>query len=170
MKTAIYPGSFDPVTYGHLDIIKRAAEIFDELTVSVLNNKQKTPLFSVEERVNILEKATRNLPNVIVKPFDGLSVNFARENQAQVIVRGLRSVTDYEYEQGQAQIIKSMHPELDTMFLLGKPEYNSYSSSVVREIIRFKGDYSRLVPHEVVEYLNGKILCDGNGFAQLSVI
>lgn len=106
--------------------------------------------------MELLRSAVADLPNVKVVSFDGLLAEYMIANHIQVIVRGLRSVTDYEYEQGQAQIIKSMHPELDTMFLLGKPEYNSYSSSVVREIIRFKGDYSRLVPHEVVEYLNGK--------------
>ena len=96
MRRAVYPGSFDPVTFGHLDIIRRSAALVDELVVGVLNNSSKTPLFSVEERVNILEKATKDMPNVTVKAFEGLSVNFARENHAQVIVRGLRAVTDFE--------------------------------------------------------------------------
>ena len=156
MKRAICPGSFDPVTLGHVDIFRRAARIFDELYIGVFNNIRKTPLLQAEERMELLRSAVADLPNVKVVAFDGLLAEYMIANHIQVIVRGLRSVTDYEYEQGQAQIIKSMHPELDTMFLLGKPEYNSYSSSVVREIIRFKGDYSRLVPHEVVEYLNGK--------------
>ena len=98
MKIAVYPGSFDPATYGHLDVIKRAAVSFDKVIVGVLHNSSKSPLFSVEERVNILEKATLDIPNVEVKPFEGLSVNFARENHAQVIIRGLRAVTDFEYE------------------------------------------------------------------------
>ena len=96
MKTAVYPGTFDPVTYGHLDVILRASKLFDRVIVGVLHNSSKSPLFSVEERVNILEKATKDIPNVIIKPFDGLSVNFARENHAQVIVRGLRAVTDFD--------------------------------------------------------------------------
>ena len=98
MKIAVYPGSFDPATYGHLDVIRRAAVSFDKVIVGVLHNSSKSPLFSVQERVNILEKATRDIPNVEVKPFEGLSVNFARENHAQVIIRGLRAVTDFEYE------------------------------------------------------------------------
>ena len=103
MVTAVYPGSFDPATYGHLDVIRRASVSFDRVVVGVLHNSSKSPLFSVEERVNILEKATKDIPNVIIKPFDGLSVNFARENHAQVIVRGLRAVTDFEYELQMAQ-------------------------------------------------------------------
>ena len=98
MVTAVYPGSFDPATYGHLDVIRRASVSFDRVVVGVLQNSAKSPLFSVEERVNILEKATKDIPNVVIRPFDGLSVNFARENHAQVIVRGLRAVTDFEYE------------------------------------------------------------------------
>ncbi len=97
MKRAVYPGSFDPVTFGHLDIIKRAAEIFDELTVSVLNNKEKTPLFSVDERVNILREATKNIPNVQVDSFSGLLINYAAENELHIAVRGLRAITEFEY-------------------------------------------------------------------------
>ena len=103
MITAVYPGSFDPATYGHLDIIKRASISFDRVIVGVLHNSAKSPLFSVEERVKILAKATKDIPNVEVKAFEGLSVNFARENHAQVIVRGLRAVTDFEYELQMAQ-------------------------------------------------------------------
>lgn len=156
MIRAICPGSFDPVTVGHMDIFQRAVKIFDELYIGVFNNIRKTPLLSAEERIELLRQSVAGLPNVKVVACDGLLADYMLANDIRVIVRGLRSVTDYEYEQGQAQIIKSLHPELDTMFLLGRPEYNSYSSSVVREIIRFRGDYSRLVPHEVVEYLNEK--------------
>lgn len=156
MIRAICPGSFDPVTLGHMDIFQRAVKIFDELYIGVFNNIRKTPLLPAEERIELLRQSVAGLSNVKVVACDGLLADYMLANDIRVIVRGLRSVTDYEYEQGQAQIIKSLHPELDTMFLLGKPEYNSYSSSVVREIIRFHGDYSRLVPHEVVEYLNEK--------------
>ena len=134
MKRAVYPGSFDPVTYGHLDVIRRAAEIFDVLIVSVLNNKEKTPLFSVEERVKILTKATKDIPNVEVKAFEGLSVNFARENHAQVIVRGLRAVTDFEYELQMAQTNRVLAPDVDTVFLTTSLEYAYLSSTTVKEV------------------------------------
>ena len=117
MKTAIYPGSFDPVTYGHLDIIRRAADIFDELIISVLNNVRKTPLFSVEERVKILEDATKDMPNIRIESFSGLLVDYAREKDVHVIVRGLRAITDFEYELQNAQTNRLLSgEELDTMF------------------------------------------------------
>lgn len=158
MKRGICPGSFDPVTLGHVDIFRRGAQLFDELYIGVFNNIRKKPLLSVEDRVQLLREATADLSNVQVVSFDGLLADYMIANDIQVIVRGLRSVTDYEYEQGQAQIIHSMHPEIDTVFLLGKPEYNSYSSSVVREIIRFGGDYSGLVPEHVKEYFHRRNL------------
>ena len=157
MKTAIYPGSFDPVTYGHLDIIKRAAEIFDELTVSVLNNKQKTPLFSVEERVNILQKATLDIPNVEVKPFEGLSVNFARENHAQVIIRGLRAVTDFEYELQMAQTNRVLAPDVDTVFLTTSLQYAYLSSTILKEVAHFGGDLSKFAPREITDAVIEKL-------------
>ncbi|HIY60190.1 MAG TPA: pantetheine-phosphate adenylyltransferase, partial [Candidatus Eisenbergiella pullistercoris] len=117
MKAAIYPGSFDPVTFGHLDIIRRAASIFDELTVSVLNNTQKTPLFSVEERVKILEEATKDLPNVKIDSFSGLLIDYAREKDVHVAIRGLRAITDFEYELQTAQTNSMLSGgELDTVF------------------------------------------------------
>ena len=157
MRRAICPGSFDLVTLGHVDIFQRAAGIFDELYIGVFNNIRKTPLLSVEERMELLRRSVADMPNVKVVSFDGLLADYMLANDIKVIVRGLRSVTDFEYEQGQAQIIRAMHPELDTMFLLGRPEYNSYSSSVVREIIRFHGNYGCLVPREVAEYLAEKL-------------
>ena len=119
MKRAICPGSFDPVTLGHIDIFQRASHIFDEVYIGVFNNIRKKPLLSVEERIDLLAQATAHLDNIKVISFDGLLADYMVKEDIQVIVRGLRSVTDYEYEQGQAQIIKAMHPELDTMFLLG---------------------------------------------------
>ena len=157
MKAAIYPGSFDPVTFGHLDVIRRAASIFDELTVSVLNNTQKTPLFSVEERVNILEKATKDIPNVIIKPFNGLSVNFAKENEAQVIVRGLRAVTDFEYELQMAQTNRVLAPDVDTVFLTTSLEYAYVSSTIMKEVARFGGDLSKFAPPEIIQALHSKM-------------
>ena len=147
MKRAVYPGSFDPVTYGHLDVIRRAAEIFDVLIVSVLNNKEKTPLFSVEERVKILLEVTKDLPNVQIESFSGLSVEFAKQSGAQFIVRGLRAITDFEYELQNAQTNRKLSGDkLDTMFLTTSLEYAYLSSSSVKEIASFNGDISQCVP------------------------
>ena len=137
MKRAVYPGSFDPVTYGHLDVIRRAAEIFDVLVVSVLNNKEKTPLFSVEERVKILREATKDLPNVQVDSFSGLLIQYAAENDIHVAVRGLRAITDFEFELQMAQTnSKLSEGKLDTVFLTTSLEYAYLSSSSVKEIAK----------------------------------
>ncbi len=152
MKRAVYPGSFDPVTYGHLDIIKRASEIFDVLVVSVLNNKGKTPLFSVEERVKILEEATKDIPNVQVESFSGLLVDYAAANDIHVSVRGLRAITDFEYELQIAQTnAKLSGGKLDSVFLTTSLEYAYVSSSTVKEIASFGGDISQCVPDFVAE-------------------
>ena len=157
MKAAIYPGSFDPVTYGHLDIIKRAADIFDELTVSVLNNTAKTPLFSVDERVKILEEATKDLPNVKVDSFSGLLIDYAKEKDIHVAIRGLRAITDFEYELQIAQTNRKLsNEELDTMFLTTSLEYAYLSSSSVKEIASFKGDISQCVPPFVAKLIYEK--------------
>ena len=121
MVRAIYPGSFDPATFGHLDVIKRAAELFDEVIVGVLMNSEKSPLFSVEERVNILKKVTADIPNLKVTSFSGLSVNFARSCDAKVIIRGLRAITDFEYELQMAQTNRVLAKDVDTMFLTTQP-------------------------------------------------
>lgn len=152
MKKAVYPGSFDPVTYGHIDIIKRAAEMFDELTVCVLNNKGKTPLFSVEERVKILEEATKDISNVKVDSFSGLLIDYAKNNGVPTIVRGLRAITDFEYELQIAQTNRVLSEgKVDTIFLTTALEYSYLSSSSVKEIASFGGDISRCVPAEVAE-------------------
>ena len=157
MKKAIYPGSFDPVTYGHLDIIKRAAQIFDELTVSVLNNKLKTPLFSVEERVNILKEATKDIPNVKVESFSGLLVDYAKSRDVHVVIRGLRAITDFEYELQNAQTNTLLSGgELDTIFLTTRLEYAYLSSSSVKEIASFQGDISMCVPEFVAKLVYEK--------------
>ena len=154
---AICPGSFDPVTYGHLDIIRRAASIFDELTVSVLNNKLKTPLFSVEERVNILKEATKDLPNVKVESFSGLLVDYAREKETYVVIRGLRAITDFEYELQNAQTNAKLSGGLvDTVFLTTSLEYAYLSSSSVKEIASFHGDISMCVPEFVAKLVYEK--------------
>lgn len=157
MKAAIYPGSFDPVTYGHLDVIKRAADIFDELTVSVLNNTAKTPLFSVDERVKILEEATKDLPNVKVDSFSGLLIDYAKSKNIHVAIRGLRAITDFEYELQIAQTNRKLsNEELDTMFLTTSLEYAYLSSSSVKEIASFKGDISQCVPPFVAKLIYEK--------------
>ena len=157
MVTAVYPGSFDPATYGHLDIIKRASLSFDRVVVGVLHNSSKSPLFSVEERVNILEKATINIPNVLIRPFDGLSVNFAREHDAQVIVRGLRAVTDFEYELQMAQTNRVLAPDVDTVFLTTSLEYAYVSSTIMKEVARYDGDLSKFAPPEIIQALQDKL-------------
>lgn len=157
MKIAVYPGSFDPVTYGHLDIIRRAARMFDELIVSVLNNKAKTPLFSAEERVRILEEATKEFPNVKVDSFTGLLIDYAREKDIHISVRGLRAITDFEYELQIAQTNKKLSGgSLDTIFLTTSLEYSYLSSSSVKEIAYFGGDISQCVPPFVADMIHEK--------------
>lgn len=157
MKSAIYPGSFDPITYGHLDIIKRSAEIFDELIVAVLDNKAKTPLFSVEERVKILQEATKDIPNVKVDSFSGLLIEYAKKKDIHVSIRGLRAITDFEYELQIAQTNSKLSGgALDTIFLTTSLEYAYLSSSSVKEIASFNGDISQCVPDFVADLLYQK--------------
>ncbi len=157
MKRAVYPGSFDPMTLGHLDVIKRASKMFDELIVSVLNNKEKSPLFSVEERVNIIKEAVKDLPNVQVDSFSGLLINYAASRDIHVAVRGLRAVTDFEYELQLAQTNRQLSNEaLDTVFLTTSLEYAYLSSSGVKEIAYFGGDVSPCVPDFVAKLIYEK--------------
>ena len=157
MKRAVYPGSFDPVTKGHLDIIERAATIVDELVVGVLNNNVKTPLFSVEERVNMLIDVTRHIPNVRVEAYSGLSVELVKKCNASFIVRGLRAVTDFEYELQMAQTNRSIDREVDTLFLTTALNYAYISSTIVKEVASYGGDISGFVPPSVVEQVYHKI-------------
>lgn len=157
MKTAIYPGSFDPVTYGHLDVIKRAATMFDELTVSVLDNVNKIALFSVTERVNILKEVTKEMPNVKVDSFSGLLIDYAQKKDVHIAIRGLRAVTDFEYELQIAQTNRTLSKgSLDTVFLTTSLEYAYLSSSSVKEIASFHGDVSQCVPDFVAEMIYEK--------------
>lgn len=157
MVKAVYPGTFDPVTYGHLDIIKRAAFLFDELIIGVLHNYKKSPLFSVEERVNILKEVTKDIPNVTIRSFEGLSVDFVRESEAQIIVRGLRAITDFEYELQMAQTNRILEPKIDTMFLTTSLEYAYLSSTTVKEVAFFGEDISKFVPPYVAECIREKM-------------
>ena len=156
MRRAVYPGTFDPATNGHIDIIKRASVQFDEVVVGVLHNSQKTPLFSTAERVNILKEVTKDLPNVKVCSFEGLSVDFAHMCGAQVFIRGLRAITDFEYELQMAQTNRIMAPDIDTMFLITSLEYAYLSSTTVREVAMLGGDVSKFVPRFVAEEMRKK--------------
>lgn len=151
MKKAIYPGSFDPVTFGHIDIINRASQIFDELTVSVLDNKAKHPLFSTDERVKILEEVTKDMPNVKVASYDGLLIDYAGRSGANVVIRGLRAITDFEFELQLAQTNRKLLDTVDTVFLTTSLDYAYLSSSTVKEVASFGGDISKFVPAFVAE-------------------
>lgn len=157
MLRAVYPGSFDPVTYGHLDIIRRSRSLADELIVGVLNNKAKTPLFSVEERVKMLKEMTKNMPGVKIVPFEGLLIDFAKEMSAGIVVRGLRAVTDFEYELQMAQTNNKLSPELETVFLTTSLEYSYLSSTIVKEVAAFGGDISQFVPGIVADLIEEKM-------------
>lgn len=149
MASAIYPGSFDPVTYGHLDIIRRAADVFDHLIIGVLKNRSKKGYFSTEERMEMIARVTGDLPNVEVVSFDGLLVDFCRKADVKVIVRGIRAVSDFEYELMMAQTNKQLYAGVETMFFAASAEHSFISSSSIREIASFGGDISRFVPEEV---------------------
>lgn len=157
MFRAIYPGSFDPVTNGHLDIIERSAQIADELIVGVLNNKAKTPLFSVEERVRMLKDVTKHLENVKIIPFEGLLVEFAKQVEAKAVVRGLRAITDFEYELQMAQTNHKLEPDVETLFLTTSLEYSFLSSTTVKEVASFDGDISQFVPESIAKRVREKI-------------
>lgn len=157
MRTAIYPGSFDPVTYGHIDIIKRSAKMVDKLIIGVLSNSSKTPLFSVEERVNMLKSVTAGIPNVEVRAFEGLLVDFVKKSQADVIVRGLRATTDFEYELQMSQTNRVIAPEVDTMFMTTNLKYSYLSSSIVKEIAMYHGDIQAFLHPEVADKVREKV-------------
>lgn len=149
MVKAIYPGSFDPVTMGHIDIIKRSASIVDELIIGVLVNNVKSPLFTIEERVIMLRESVKDIPNVQVKSFDGMTVDFARNNGAKMMIRGLRAVTDYENEMQLAQTNRCIAEDIETLFLITSLEYAFLSSTIVKELALYGQDVSNFVPASV---------------------
>ena len=153
--TAIYPGSFDPVTNGHLDIMQRSGSIYDRVIVAVLLNLDKEPLFHLDERVRMLEEATCRWDNVQVDTFDGLLVNYAVKNKARVILRGIRAVTDYEFELQMALMNRTMQPEIETIFMMPAGDYSYLSSSLVKEVFSLGGSVNGLVPPIVETYLEG---------------
>ena len=154
---AIYPGSFDPVTNGHLDLIERGAKIFDRLTVSILRNFDKEPLFTIDERVEMLREVTRPWANVEVDVFSGLLVDYARLREAQVILRGIRAVSDYEYELQMAMMNRKLNKDVETVFMMPADKYSYLSARLVREIAQLGGPISGLVPQVVEERLRAKI-------------
>ena len=157
MIRAIYAGSFDPVTKGHLDVIIRASRIVDELVVGVLHNRAKSPLFSVEERVNMLEEVTKEYPNIKIHSFTGLLVEFAKECEAHIIVRGLRAITDFDYELQMAQTNRVIAPEIDTIFLTTNLKYSYLSSSIVKEIAEYDGEISEFLHPVIADRVREKL-------------
>jgi len=155
--TAIYPGSFDPPTNGHLDLVERGSKIFDELIVAVLRNSEKTPLFSVGERRRMLEDLTDGFKNVRVDVFDGLTVDYASRVKASAMLRGIRALSDYEYELQMALMNRKLRPELETVFMMPAEKYSYLSSRLVREVARLGGDISKLVPELVEQRLREKL-------------
>ena len=156
MTIAIYPGSFDPITNGHLDILKSGSEIFDKVIIAVSYNINKKGFLTVEERTSLIEKSVKHIPNIEVDYFDGLTVEYAKKKGADVLLRGLRTSFDFEYELQLSQTINALYKDLKTVFLITKPEYNFISSSMVREILYNEGDISKFVPEAVEEYLLSK--------------
>lgn len=156
MRRAIYPGSFDPITFGHLDIIERSSRMFDEIVVSVLNNTQKNPLFSIDERVNMIQGLLRDYDNVRVTSFEGLLIDHAKREDANIVIRGLRAVTDFEYELQIAQTNHVENESLDTVFLVTSLNYSYLSSTIVREFASYGGDISRFVPKEIIPLIMAK--------------
>ncbi|MBM7598704.1 pantetheine-phosphate adenylyltransferase [Virgibacillus halotolerans] len=155
-RLAICPGSFDPVTYGHLDIIRRGASIFDRIIVTVFNNQSKSPLFDVQERIALIEEVTKDLPNVTVDSSDGLLIDYAKEKNAQAIIRGLRAVSDFEYEMQITSMNRKLDKNIETFFMMTNNQYSFLSSSIVKEIAKYQGNVADVVPPVVEKALKEK--------------
>lgn len=156
MNIAVYPGSFDPITKGHLDVLKTGAEIFDKVIIAVSKNPSKTSFLTVEERLELIKASVSDIENVEVDTFEGLTVEYARLKGAKVLLRGLRAVSDFEYEMQLSQTNSALISEIKTVFLITKPKYNFISSSTVKEIVTMKGDVSKFVPEPVEKYLKNR--------------
>lgn len=154
MTVAIYPGSFDPITNGHIDVLHRASNLFDHVIIAVLINPSKIPFLSIDVRMNLIRESITDLKNVEVDSFEGLTVDYAIKKSAKVLIRGLRAISDFEHEMQMAQINKTLKPEIETIFLVPKIEYNFLASSLVKEVALLGGDVSQLVPKVVNEHLN----------------
>ena len=162
MKIAVYPGSFDPITLGHLNIIKRASRIFDKVYICVAVNSSKRPVFSLEERADFVTRVTRKYGNVEVDTFDGLLVDFAREKEAGFIIKGLRAVSDFEYEFQIALVNKKLAPEIETVFLTADEKYTYLSSTVAREMAIYNADLTKIIPREIIEDVSGRLSKDNH--------
>jgi pantetheine-phosphate adenylyltransferase len=155
---AVCPGSFDPITYGHVDIIRRGAQVFDKVYVVVLNNSAKNPLFTVEERINLIKEVTKDIPNVMVDEFSGLLVEYAKSVKANAILRGLRAVSDFEYEMQITSMNRVLNEDIETFFIMTNNQYSFLSSSIVKEVAKYNGNISTLVPPIVEKQLQKKFL------------
>ena len=156
MKIAVYPGSFDPITKGHIDILKNGAEIFDKVIIAVARNSEKNAFLTVEERVELIKKSVKDIENVEVDSFDGLTIEYAKKRNANVILRGLRAVSDFEYEMQLSQANSALSSDIKTIFMITKPKYNFISSSTIKEIYLNNGDISKFVPEPVYEFLQNR--------------
>lgn len=156
MFIAVYPGSFDPVTYGHLDIIQRGAKVFDKVIVAVLENPAKQPLFTVEERTQLLKQVTQEMEDVEIDSFDGLLIDYMRLKSANTIIKGLRAVSDFEYELQMASINRKLNDEVETFFMMTNNKYSYLSSSIVKSVAKYHGSVKDLVPYPVEEALRRK--------------
>lgn len=157
MKIAVYPGSFDPITNGHIDIIERAAEVFDRVYVSILKNSSKNPLFTIAERQELIERVTRHIPNIEVISFEGLLVDMMRKKNATVIIKGLRAISDFEYEFQMALTNRQLAPEVETLFMMTRAQNQYLSSSIVKEIAKYNASLDGMVPKEIQEDIYRKI-------------
>ena len=158
MKTAIYPGSFDPITKGHLDVLKRAADIFDKVIIVVSVNMNKKSFIPLEDRLMLIKEACKDIENVEIDSYDGLTIEYAKKRNANVLIRGLRAVSDFEYEMQLSQANSALCSDIHTVFLITKPKYNFISSGTVKEIALMKGDISKFVPESVAKYLEEKYM------------
>ena len=157
MRVAVYPGSFDPLTNGHLDIIRRCSRLFDRVMVALLENEGKSPLFTIPERIELIARCTAEIPNVEVHSFSGLLVDFMLRHDATVVVRGIRAVSDYEYELQMALMNRELNAQVETIFMLPAVEYTYVSSRLIKEVFRLGGDVGRLVPAPVLESLKARL-------------
>ncbi len=156
MRIAVYPGSFDPVTNGHLDIIRRAAKLYDRVVVGVLNNASKSPVFTAQERKEMIDSQTKDIENVSCDIFSGLLVDFAKQQKASVIIKGLRTVADFEYEFQMALLNKALDPEFETVFMMTDSKFSYISSSMVKEVAKYHGELDGLVPAEIIDKIRTK--------------